>query len=159
MKKVLLSIATLVCTLALSSCLDDDNKNAEAEISSFATCDSITFIDANDTIYKDFIIEGLDSLKLAGSNSIFTTKAVVDYGYMTLAIAECNRQAIEKYGKLTQYYRLEDIKEVIFKKKQNILGVNSASEIPLDEFIAALSLRSAYTSNADTIKTYRTVFW
>ena len=160
MKKALLSIATLVCTLAsLSSCLDDDNQKAEAEISYYATCDSITFFDENDTIYKDFIIEGLDSLKLAGSNSLFTTKAVIDYGYMTLAIAECNRLAIEKYGKQIQQYSLEDIKEVIFKKNQNTLDANNASEIPLDEFTATLSLRSTYTSNVDTIKTYRTIFW
>lgn len=156
MKKALLSIATLVCTLAsLSSCLNDDNQKAEAEISYYATCDSITFFDENDTIYKSLIIDGLDSLKLAGSNSLFTTKAVIDYGYMALAIAECNRLAIENYGKLVQQYNLEDIKEVIFKKKQNTLGVNNASEIPLDEFTATLSLRSTYTSNGDTIKTYR----
>lgn len=159
MKKALLSIAALVCSLTLLSCLDDDSKNAEAEISYFATCDSITFFDENDTIYNDFILEGLDSLKLAGSNSIFTQKATVDYGYMDYAIAECNRLATEKYGKLTQMYGLEDVKEFIFKKNQTTLGVNNASEIPLDEFTATLSLRSAYTSNADTIKTYSIVFW
>jgi hypothetical protein len=78
---------------------------------------------------------------------------------MTLAIAECNRLAIEKYGKQIQQYSLEDIKEVIFKKNQNTLDANNASEIPLDEFTATLSLRSTYTSNVDTIKTYRTIFW
>lgn len=159
MKKALSGVATLFFAFALSSCLDDSNKNAEAEISYFATCDSITFFDENDTIYKDVIIDGFDSLKIAGGNSLFTTKAVIDYGYMALAIAECDRLASEKYGKLIQLYNLEDIKEVIFQIKQNTLGVNNASEIPLDEFTAALSLRSTYTSNADTVKTFKTIFW
>ena len=54
------------------------------------------------------------------------------------------------------YQRLKARKEGIIALEKE---ANNASEIPLDEFTTTLSLRSTYTSNVDTIKTYRTIFW
>ena len=158
MKKTIFRCSIIACALALTSCVDNEENSANAEISYYATCENISFFDENDIVYKEFIEESLDSLKLTGENSIFKQKASVDYGYMGLAVTECNRLATEKYARLIQQYQLEDVKKAIFEKHKNTLGVNSYSEIPIDEFTASLSLRSLYITNADTIKTYKKYF-
>ena len=154
MKRIIFKCSIIACVLALISCVDNEENTANAEISYYATCENINFFDESDIAYKELIEESLDSLKLTGNNSIFKQKASVDYGYMGLAVAECNRLATEKYARLIQQYDLEDVKKAIFNKHKNSLGVNSYSEIPIDEFTASLSLRTLYTTNADTIKTY-----
>lgn len=155
MKKVLYLFAIIIL---LTSCLDDDDNTSKAEITYFATCEEITLHDENDTKYKNFVLESLDDIKLTGEKSIFTQKATVNNGNMGAAVYECNNLAIEKYGKIITSYDLDHIKQIVFDKHKVDLGINSITDVTLDEFTVTLALRTSYTINSDTIKTYKKTF-
>ena len=74
MKKTIFRCSIIACALALTSCVDNEENRANAEISYYATCENISFFDENDIVYKELIEESLDSLKLTGENSIFKQK-------------------------------------------------------------------------------------
>jgi len=158
MKKVLLGISIIACTGALTSCFNDDDNEASASIQYYATCESIDFTDENDTTYTKLINESLDKLELAGNGSLFLQKASVSNGNMGAAVFECNRQAAEKYNKLVQQADIDDIKKIIYDNHRDSLGLTSPNDIPLDAFTTTLALRTLYSINADTIKTFKKTF-
>ena len=158
MKKILLGISIIACLGTFTSCFNDDDNEASASIQYYATCESIDFTDENDTTFTKLINESLDILKLAGNGSIFPQKASVNNGYMGTAIFECNRLATEKYNKLVQQADIDDIKKIIYDNHRDSLGLTSPNDIPLDAFTTSLALRTLYTINADTIKTFKKTF-
>ena len=150
MKKLFsFSVVLLFATLTCTSCLDDNDNHAEAEISYAGAVDSIHFTDQADTAYHQLIYEALysEKLKVAGNASVFTEKAKVNSGSMIMAVAVCDSMASEDYVKLLRNVSLSDVRGTIFYAHEDSLrhlGVNGPELVPISPFTAYISLYSSH---------------
>ncbi len=121
MKKVLLGAAALLLAcVCFTSCVDDDDVKASAEMSYYGLSDTIVFNPAYESsddslMYDSLVRKSLDDLGYTGDKSIFMEKAEVNVSIPIYAQAQCNEQAIKTYEKKLEPVTLDKIKANIYE--------------------------------------------
>ncbi len=155
MKKYIFGAFMLMLASAtFTSCVDDEEEHAEATVPYFTLCDTITYLDINDTIYTEMIKVSLDSLGITGSGSQFAESARVEFYSTQEAIQLCNQQAQNTYEIKIQDFTLEQIKHDIFLRNKEEKGWTNENIIDLDAFTAKLNLYGLYSNTSTVVKTY-----
>ena len=150
MKKYLsIFTALLMVAFICSSCVDDADNHAEAEVHYAGVVDSIHFTDQADTAFYKLINEALygEKLKVAGNASVFSKKANLDNANVAMAVAYCDSMAHADYQKILQAITLDDVKSTIFNAHNDSLvkvGITSPDYVPVSPFTAYISLYSSW---------------
>jgi len=161
MKKLVLFCSVLLLSVGTFIACNSDDPYTETEISYVGWLDSLTWTDANDTVFTGLVTEALESskVKLSGAESLLNEKSRIDYTSETMGILTCDSMAISDYTKAMDAVNLESLKSVIFANHSDSLvkaGYANADALPIDEFTAHLSLYSGRVRNA--IRTYKKIF-
>lgn len=126
MKKLILaSIALIIGTFTMQSCLSDDDKQSEATCSYIAGLDSIGFSNPADTIYIQAIYDAMASkeMQLVDANSMFQTSSKATT--YESAIHHCHNLAIEQYK--------ERILAAGTKQLKNIIRINTNDSLDVSK--------------------------
>lgn len=154
MKKVWLGTATLLLTfMCITSCMDDDDTKASAEMSYYCSSDTIVFSPAytskeDSIMYDSLVRKSLDELGYTGGKSVFMEKAEVSVSIPVVAQAKCNEQAIKTYDKKVEGITLDKVKATIYEKNWESVATKypNADAIPVNSFTVDLKLYSlSYT--------------
>lgn len=148
MKKVWLGTGALLLTfMCITSCMDDDDVKASAEMSYFSSSDTIIFNPAyenkEDSIMYDTLVrKSLDEIGYTGGKSLFTERAEVTVSIPIYAQAKCNEQAIKTYETKISDITLDKIKAKIYEKNWESVATKypNAAAIPINSFSVDLKL-------------------
>ncbi|MCM1313098.1 MAG: hypothetical protein NC206_11415 [Bacteroides sp.] len=150
MKKVWLgTIALLFASMCVTSCMDDDDVKASAEMTYFGESDTIAFYPAYESsadslMYDTLVRKSLDEIGYTGGKSVFTEKAEVTVSIPVYAQAKCNEQAIKTYEANIKDITLDEVKEKIYEKNWESVKEKypNAAAIPVRSFTVDLKLYS-----------------